>query len=179
MIGIYKITNLINGKSYIGQSITIEKRIDEHYNEAFDPKDDEYNSLLHKAIRKYGKEQFYDEVLEECLKEDLNTKEKYYISHYNTCVIKGGIGYNLDEGGNSGHIWKLTEEDLKSIIDLLQNTDQRQKDIAYLFNISVKMVSDINVGRWRRQPYLKYPIRERRYTSGKDQSIDRRIKKSN
>ena len=49
MIGIYKITNLINNKIYIGQSIHIERRWSEHCQPSA-------KSLIAKAIQKYGKE---------------------------------------------------------------------------------------------------------------------------
>lgn len=96
MIGIYKITNKVNGKIYIGQSINIEKRIHEHFWKASCEKDVSFNSILHIAIRKYGKEQFITEVLEECSVEELDDKEKYYIHYYNSITPNG---YNILSGG--------------------------------------------------------------------------------
>ena len=72
MIGIYKITNLKNGKSYIGQSVHIERRWSEHCIPSS-------KSLIGKAIQKYGKENFSFQVLEECSVELLNEKEEFYI----------------------------------------------------------------------------------------------------
>ena len=60
MVGIYKITNKLNGKFYIGQSNDIERRFDEHKRQK-NPK-----ILVDKAISKYGKENFLFEVLELC-----------------------------------------------------------------------------------------------------------------
>ena len=71
--GIYKIENLINGKVYIGKSIEIEKRWQKHLN----AKD---NFLIHKALRKYGKENFSFTILEECSLFDLDAKEKFWIN---------------------------------------------------------------------------------------------------
>ena len=76
MIGIYKITNLVNGKSYIGQSINIRKRIINHKSTAFNPQERGYNYPLYKDIRKYGINNFSFDVIEECKKEQLNEKEK-------------------------------------------------------------------------------------------------------
>ena len=84
VVGIYKMTNKINGKIYIGQSIDIEKRIKEHFWKATNTKDVSYNSAIHQAIRKYGQENFTWEVLEECgidvidksLKTDFNLRSQ-------------------------------------------------------------------------------------------------------
>lgn len=96
MIGIYKITNIINNKSYIGQSINIDKRLYEHKYKAFYKTDRSYNSAIHPAFRKYGIENFSFEILEECLLEELDEKEKYYIQKYNSLIPNG---YNILIGG--------------------------------------------------------------------------------
>ena len=67
-IGIYKITNKENGKSYIGQSIHIERRWEEHCLPSS-------TSLISKAIQKYGKTNFIFEIIEECQIDDLNVLE--------------------------------------------------------------------------------------------------------
>ena len=90
--GIYKIENLINGKVYIGQSIEIEKRWQKHLN----AKD---NFLIHKALRKYGKENFSFTILEECSLFDLDAKEKFWINQYQSLVP---LGYNMVQGGSNG-----------------------------------------------------------------------------
>ena len=75
MIGIYKITNNINNHCYIGQSIHIEKRWQEHqtkYNW-----EREFKKPLYLAFQKYGLENFSFEVIEECQPNQLDVKEKY------------------------------------------------------------------------------------------------------
>lgn len=155
--GIYKITNKINGKSYIGQSIHIESRwTDEKYvsNEPMDPR---YKSSLSKAFRKYGFENFKFEILEECLKEDLSEKEIYYISLYDTYYN----GYNETTGGegSSNYCMKISVEDLKEIYNLLLNTNIPQKEIAKQFNVGEDVISTINHGKSRRQSGYNYPLR--------------------
>lgn len=106
---IYKITNLINNKIYIGQTIrTIEKRWQEHLWNSFNEKSLSYNCLFHKAIRKYGKDNFKIEKLEECENKDILMKEKYWINYYNSC----NTGYNSFVGGELGKpkISKIEEE---------------------------------------------------------------------
>lgn len=87
-IGIYKFTSKTTGLSYIGQSINIERRYKEHKTE-----DDGYS--FHNAIKKYGWEDFTFEILEECNKEELNEKERYWIAYYNSYKN----GYNETPGG--------------------------------------------------------------------------------
>lgn len=94
--GIYIIKNDINNKVYIGQSINIYKRIQEHFWKAECLKDISYNSALHLAIRKYGKEHFYWEVLEECEPNLLDERERIYIEQYNSISPNG---YNILSGG--------------------------------------------------------------------------------
>ena len=69
MIGIYKITNNLNQKSYIGQSIDILTRWKQHIYEA---NHNRLNNTIYQAIRKYGIDNFTFSVLEECQKEQLN-----------------------------------------------------------------------------------------------------------
>ena len=91
--GIYKVTNKINGKVYIGQSVDIGRRWREHMT----TKDDIY---FHKAIQKYGVENFEWEVIERCKKKDLDAREIYWIEYYDSF----NKGYNCTKGGdgNSG-----------------------------------------------------------------------------
>lgn len=87
MIGIYKITNLINGKTYIGQSIDIKRRFWDHRCVSH-----ESNRHLKHALKKYGKENFKYEVLEECQESELDDRERYYIE-----TLKPE--YNVTNGG--------------------------------------------------------------------------------
>ena len=74
MCGIYKIENLINGKIYIGKSVDIDNRIRNHKSESFNPISNAYDTAIHRAIRKYGIDNFSFEVVEECNRDDLNKK---------------------------------------------------------------------------------------------------------
>ena len=100
---IYKITNKINNKIYIGKTThTVQYRWNQHTSASFTDKNKlDYNYLLHKAIRKYGKENFSLEILEEVEDEKvLSEKEMYYIKLYNSCVLEDNAnGYNMTYGG--------------------------------------------------------------------------------
>ena len=75
MIGIYKITNLINNKTYIGQSNCIERRFAQHKSPYEQNRN--YEKSLYKAIKKYGINNFSFDIIEECPEEDLNNRELY------------------------------------------------------------------------------------------------------
>lgn len=99
---IYKATNLINGKVYIGQTInTLEYRKNQHFREA---KSKRRNTVyFHNALNKYGYENFkFEEIDSANTQEELDEKERYWIKYYDS--INKNKGYNLDSGGHSGGI---------------------------------------------------------------------------
>lgn len=156
--GIYKITNQINGKVYIGQSTFIERRWKDERTAAFSPSDDEYMSARSQAFRKYGLENFTFEIIEQCDKTQLNEREKYWIKYYDSY----NDGYNSTLGGDGAITTaKITEEDLNKIIPLLQENVLSMQDIAIQTGYSIGTISEINQGHiWRKQ-YLSYPLRTR------------------
>lgn len=86
---LYKITNKINGKCYIGQTTDFKKRIHTHiYTKS--------SSLIHKAILKYGKDNFIYEVLFRRHTTFIDVSETVAIKYYNSLVPNG---YNLESGG--------------------------------------------------------------------------------
>lgn len=100
---IYKITNLINNKIYIGQTIrTLKRRWLAHCHIK------STTFYIGKAIQKYGKENFtIEEIDKASSQEELNDKEKYWINHYNS--TDSNIGYNLREGGDKFKMSKETK----------------------------------------------------------------------
>ena len=93
---IYKATNLINGKSYIGKTNQLKERIWQHMRRY-----EKEDCLFHQELSKYGDENFSWEILEETDSEkNAVLLEKKYIKEYNT--IKP-FGYNMNKGGVGGH----------------------------------------------------------------------------
>ena len=96
MIGIYKIQNKVNGKIYVGQSINITERWEQHKSRAYINGDTGYNQPIHQAFRKYGLNNFVFEVLEETSFNQLDEREQYWIKELNTLSPNG---YNIENGG--------------------------------------------------------------------------------
>ena len=104
---IYRAINKINNKSYIGQTTqSLEKRKHRHLDSS------NYNKFIfHKALKKYGLENFDWEILMHCTsKPMLNAAEIFFIDRYNTKVPNG---YNLTDGGEG--LINPSEETIKKI----------------------------------------------------------------
>lgn len=93
--GIYKITNLSTKQSYIGQSVNIQDRIKQHIKCGLGI-DASHTNMLYNSMQKYGVWNFAFELIEQCSKEQLNEREKFYISLYQT----DKFGYNMTQGGS-------------------------------------------------------------------------------
>ena len=136
MIGIYKVTNKVNNKSYIGQSIDILRRFKEHHTNPFEENNPANKSIFYQAIRKYGIENFSFEILEECSIEELNEKEEYWIKYYNTYIgWENCQGYNMTIGGSG--IKKVNPEEIVS----LWQEGYSIEEIMYILNSSYSTIT--------------------------------------
>lgn len=79
--GVYLWTNIINGKSYVGSSVNLSRRLTQYYNINILTKYRE-NSLIHKAILKYGYSNFKLCILEYCDRKDTIKREQYYMDTF-------------------------------------------------------------------------------------------------
>lgn len=170
MIGIYKITNLINQKIYIGQSINIQERWTEHIRESnvseeiWEANKRKEQTHLHRAIRKYGSNNFSFEIIEECTEAELNNRERYWIAHYNT--FNSPNGYNMTAGGDglrgrTGELstnHKLNLQEVMFIKEKLRERWTAQQIQEYVPAASDGMISSINYGKTWRTQEEKYPI---------------------
>lgn len=158
---IYKITNNINNKCYIGQTSNIKSRFADHKRN-YQLGGLEEDKLLYKAIRKYGIENFSFEVIEEDI-ENYNEREKYWISFYNSYKN----GYNMTPGGEEPPIQigeenfnaTHTQKQVNEIKRALRESSLPLKEIAKQFNYDVGSISRINIGKLWYDDEELYPIR--------------------
>lgn len=119
---IYKITNNINNKIYVGQTTQkVSRRLRRHAS-------GKEESVISRAIKKYGIEKFnIEELYYSFSLEDLNEKEKFFIKEMNTISPNG---YNIRSGGDN----KILCEDTKKLIS--HNTKKAMRNPNVRLKIS-------------------------------------------
>ncbi len=101
---IYKITNDINNKIYVGKTnLSIEKRFKEHIRDS--QKKTREQRPLYRAFNKYGINHFKIELIEECHQEEASAKECYWIEQLNSYHN----GYNATKGGDGKNLFNHQE----------------------------------------------------------------------
>ena len=122
MAYIYKITNKINGKIYIGKTLeSVEQRWKEHCRNSI--RINCKNRPLYKAFNKYGIENFSIEEIEQCSENNINERECYWIEHYGSFKY----GYNATLGGDGKRY---------ADYDLIFNLWQQGNDIKTIHKIT-------------------------------------------
>ena len=107
---IYIIKNNINSKVYIGKTqYSIEQRFKEHCNDYL--KREEEKRPLYDAMKKYGVENFYIELIEDNISDqEINEKEIFYIKQYNSYIgFENSNGYNATLGGDSCRLYNYKD----------------------------------------------------------------------
>lgn len=161
---IYVITNTINNKQYVGQSLNSQKRFYQHCKESSD-------TLISRAIKKYGAENFTLEVLEEQIP-NYNEREIYWIQKLNT---QKPNGYNLTPGGEDPPILRgedhpnciINDGILNNIKKDLEATKDSLSMIATRYGVSKRQVLRINQGISHHQTDWDYPLRKNPNINGK------------
>ena len=110
---IYKATNILNQKIYVGQTIhTLEKRKSQH--ERAHRYSHSKNFIFSRAIKKYGKENFTWEIIDSATSiDELNKKEIFWIEKLNS-LAENGLGYNEKYGGNNHKHSHITKSKIKN-----------------------------------------------------------------
>lgn len=92
---IYKITNIVNNKVYIGQTKNKNERKHQHFCELRNNK--HANKHFQNSFNKYGEDNFIYEIIEQCNISNVDNRERYWIRHFSSLNMK--YGYNIEEGG--------------------------------------------------------------------------------
>lgn len=125
---VYKVTNTINNKIYVGQTIAgLKTRQENHVNDALAKRDNHY---FHNAIRKHGKDKFEWKIIGSAeSKEKLDELEIYYIKELKS--FKEGYNLTKGAGGMTGYI--ITEEHRKNLSEShkgYKHTDEQRRKIS-------------------------------------------------
>jgi group I intron endonuclease len=144
---IYLITNKINGKQYVGQTIqSLEKRWQRHC-----WKSTSKNSMpICKAIAKYGKENFTIEKLCDCSSiAELNERELFYTNELKTWSPNG---YNLKAGNGNGSMSQETKDKIAAANIGQKRSDKQRQNMSNAHKGKIlpieqrKKISDANKG---------------------------------
>lgn len=155
--GIYKITNIINNKIYIGSAVFIYSRKHVHFHHL--KNNTHHNQHLQNSYNKYGSENFKFEKILECPKEYLIELEQWYIDNlkpeYNICKIAGNcLGNKMSEESkikmskSKKELWKKLKEnpiELEKRKELLKpNINKAVEKAAELSSIKVRVIKENN-----------------------------------
>lgn len=145
MYNIYLITNLNNNKKYVGLTkFSITERFYQHVKRGF---------LLTEAIKKYGEDEFFIELIEEVDTAGRAYElEQYYIKEYNTKVP---YGYNLTDGGDGIFGWEVTEEYRQECSERVKQLHKEKKVGMYGKNHSDETKRKMSVAsKGKSKPWL-------------------------
>lgn len=115
-VGVYRIFNVKNNKSYVGQSLDIDRRLHEHYRALNSLTVSHHSPKLQEDWDEYGPDAFEAEILEVCPEDKLEEREKYWIYFFDSATN----GYNVRNCYN-----KAIKDELNKAIALLNNLKER------------------------------------------------------
>lgn len=136
---IYKITNILNGRSYIGQTVnTIEQRFIEHKSH-YRTNVTNSNRPLYNAFNKYGINNFIIEEIENIPNNLLNERERYWIQYYNTY----NKGYNATLGGDTTILYNY--EEIVKLYKKYQNQSEVARILGCQYTTVTRALNSLNI----------------------------------
>lgn len=150
---IYKITNMLNNKVYIGQTVkTVQKRFTQHKNNS--NKDYFSQIVLYKAFNKYGIENFVCEEIENCENSLLDEREKYWIEYYDSYFN----GYNSTLGGRNIQLYNWDVEDIIEKYHILKSARAVAKEIGCDHSTIDNILNSNGIKRYTMAQQLSSPV---------------------
>lgn len=185
---IYKIQNSVNGKFYVGSTINLSARRQEHFRDLTLNK--HHSKALQRAFNKYGKDSFTFEIIEFVEDETkLIEIEQFYIDelkpHYNCCKFAGSmLGFKKSEQdnllnslrnrGEKNVRAKIKEVDIPKIFELRKS--HTVSEIAKIFNVSIDSISRILNGKSFKHLNLKPKKYKKLYSISGRESLREKAK---
>lgn len=175
---IYKITNLENGKVYIGQTHTHRKnknkykpygylgRFNTHVSDALCNTKKSQVRYLASSIRLYGKEKFTIELIERCLPENIDEREIYYISHFSSMFPNG---YNLTSGGRNNYPY-MKKIEIEGIDEMATNISGNRGGCKFRSEKTRQKISAF-INEYVNNPEIKF----HRMKMAQNQHMDRKL----
>lgn len=114
--GVYRIYNRKTDKSYVGQSINVGRRLEQHYRSLNSLTYKHHSTAMQEDWDKFGEDSFVAELLEKCPENMLEEREKYWINFYNAAEE----GYNAQACYN-----KQLKDELSEVIGKLTEIKER------------------------------------------------------
>lgn len=165
---IYKITNMANGKIYIGKTSHIEKRWLDHIK-----KSKTLDWHLYNSMRKYGIENFCMEIIEEVSNSRVDDIEQYWIAKLNT--TDPDIGYNVHIGGSGGDTYSNRTDDEKASFKKIMSNVMRKRHTndSKFYKTACDTLALYRHGNtnpaWKGYWYVRYPSGKlQRFTTMKE-----------
>lgn len=155
MYYVYKITNIKNGRSYVGLTNNIARRRARHFTDL--KRNSHDNKFLQKEYNTYGFESFtFEEIYAaEVSNEQISIKEQEFIKKYDTYRN----GYNQNEGGNFGPSnggTQLTQSDIFNILSVLEFVSRPGEVLSDIYEVSRTTISRIKSGESHTQTKKEY-----------------------